>query len=107
MADGYEPVCTVWACIDCTLMHANGETGELPDGCVPLSEVRDDEQVTMGLTEEEHHEDCTEWDRSEGNCDCDRISFTWQSCELCTCRLGGERQAFTLWRKKAEVHSGQ
>ncbi len=95
MADGYEPVCTVWACFDCALAHANGEVSDdLPEGCVPLSEVREDEQVTMGVLN--HFSGCIGDD-----CKCDRIDFTWSPCELCTCRLGGERQGMTLWRKRA------
>lgn len=91
---------TIWVCIDCMLMHANGETSESPDR-EPWSAVGDDVETTMGLLSEEHNEECDV--RKTGSwpanyeCDCERREFSWSSCDGCGSSLGGERHAFTIW----------
>lgn len=30
-------------------------------------------------------------------CDCDRLEFSWSSCDACGSNLGGDRHAFIIW----------
>jgi hypothetical protein len=90
---------TVWLCQDCTLVHANGECdpyrpADLPE---PLSAIDDGDELTLGLLEEEHDDECTETDRAEGGCNCEQRSFSWSRCDGCGSDLGGDRHAATLW----------
>jgi ribosomal protein L37AE/L43A len=88
---------TVWLCIDCLVMLANGE--ESPDADrEPLSEIGEDDEITLGLFLEEHASDCAA--REQGaECDqeCDHDHFSSDPCEGCGSRLAGERHAATLW----------
>jgi hypothetical protein len=51
--------------------------------------------VTIGLTADEHDDGCTR----DGDCSCERQSFSWQRCDLCDTTLGGERHAVTFWTR--------
>jgi hypothetical protein len=97
-------ICNMAVCVCCMLVHANGECcaddSHGGDSREPWSEVNfaDGYSVTMGLLAEEHGDTCTETDREEG-CDCEGPWFSWSRCNGCGSRLGGNRYAFTLWRK--------
>jgi hypothetical protein len=89
---------TVWACIDCTSLHANGDVGDPAPEHEPLGLIGPNEHVTLGLVREEHSCDYdTDW--SAGNCQCERDEFSWSSCDTCGSPLGGERHAMTIWSK--------
>lgn len=82
---------TIWACIDCTLMHANGECTETPDR-EPLSLIPDGAVVTLGTLE--HEEWC---DPDADECECERMDFSKMWCQACGSTLAGERHALTIW----------
>lgn len=90
--------CTIWVCVDCMFVHANGECDpDRPDSEPEVwSRVGEDCDVTVGSLSEEHAAGCTDVDRSEG-CDCERREFSWSQCEGCGSWLVGSRYAFTLW----------
>lgn len=83
-------------CECCMFVHANGECCADDHEREPLNLIGDGRSVTMGLTEDEHAENCTPADREDG-CDCESQGFSWQSCEGCGSSLGGDRFALTLW----------
>lgn len=88
-----EIVDEISVCIDCMLVHANGETGERDAGePEPWSRILADVgfSVTMGGV---HSDDC-DW----SDCDCDDLGFSWCACEGCGSNLGGDRFRFTVWR---------
>lgn len=93
-------VCTIWVCVDCMLVHANGECGEEPD-CEPWNRLENGFTVTMGLSAEEHADTCEVKLTGEHDheCDCETRNFSWSSCEGCGSSLGGERHAFALWQE--------
>lgn len=98
------PTSPLWVCVDCFLVHCNGECGELPeDAPVPLSKFAKDDQITAGLLLEEHVEDCPNRRAAgsdgirEHECECETQSFSWESCDGCGSPLGGERHAVTAW----------
>lgn len=101
---------TIWVCIDCYLAH-NGflealesETDrERSTDREPLNLIPEGYDVTAGLLDSEHADDCpirTRGDelRAVGfDCDCAHQSFSWSACEGCGSTLGGTRDALTLW----------
>lgn len=100
---------TIWVCQCCMLEHANGECcpddDHGGDGIAPWSSTDDARfDVTMGLTSEEHADDCMV--RLTGHwpvnyeCGCERISFSTSRCDGCGSYLAGERHAFGLWRQQ-------
>ena len=84
---------TVWLCVDCTQVLANGELGDdsVPE-TEPLGRIADTDEITLGMSSEEHA--CSE-DTEE--CDCELQSFSWSQCDGCGSWLGGSRDAATLW----------
>lgn len=92
---------TVWVCLDCALHEANGECGGCHDDGheeEPLSLVAGLD-LSMGLSREEHAEDCEnriegEW---RGECDCEEVSFSTSQCEGCGSYMHGQRYAMTLF----------
>lgn len=93
---------TIWVCVDCIHVHANGECAEGADR-EPLA-LLDGMDVTMGLMREEHactdEQGRTAHDRGE-ECECETTDFSWTSCDGCGSTLGGERHAMTVWEKAA------
>lgn len=96
---GYEPSVTQWFCMDCLMLHANGEyTPREEDDSEPepLSAIPDGWHATMGRAREEH-----ECGRENGEdvdeCECEDGGFSWSQCDGCGSWLGGDRHAFTLW----------
>lgn len=87
----------IWVCVDCMLVHANGECGESPD-CEPWSDVDPERfEVAMGG---EHEDGCTA--RADGeDCECERQTFSRSQCEGCGSWLAGERYLFTLFVREA------
>lgn len=92
-----EIVADLSVCIDCMLLHANGEYGpDRPDTePEPLSKIDPGYSVTMGVTE--HADTCTEADREIG-CNCEDLGFRTSSCDGCGSYLHGDRYALTLWK---------
>jgi hypothetical protein len=100
------PTMPVWACIDCYMLHCNGETD--PD----MSEEETEEflaryargtegmEVTAGMLREYHEclDDDGQTANDQGNeCYCEERTFSWQACGICDSNLGGSRHALTLW----------
>ncbi len=90
---------TVWVC-DCCLFAREGDG----DGCdgnggcqgEPWKSIADGHSVTFGMFSEEHA--CGREDGATvEECDCERRTFSWSSCEGCGSGLGGSRHAYTLW----------
>ncbi len=96
---------SIWACTDCTHAHANGEYDpDRPDSePEPLSLIKTDETVTLGLFSEEHADTCTPEDRAEG-CDCEHDTFSTSACGACGSTLHGERYAMTVWHEEKPSH---
>ena len=92
----------IWACIDCTHAHANGEYNpDRPDSePTPLNLIERGETVTLGLLGEDHADTCTPEDRAEG-CDCDHDTFSTTACGACGSTLHGERYAMTIWQEES------
>lgn len=97
---------TIWVCVCCMLSHANGECcaddQHGGDGIEPLSSIEAPFTVTMGMTYEEHAEDCLfrAMGRDAPNdyeCECETNTCGRSQCEGCGSWLYGERHAFTLW----------
>jgi hypothetical protein len=88
---------TIWVCVDCMLIHANGEIDNTPDKEPWCLWDYTSNEITMGMDYDEH--ECeTDWDDSmHDECDCEHISFSWRQCEGCGSHLGGDRFAFTYW----------
>lgn len=88
----------LWVCIDCMLMHANGETSnalEEPER-EPWGLLNDGEHPSMGLYSEDHSDACTPADREGDGCSCETDTFSTSRCDGCGSTLHGERHAFTL-----------
>lgn len=86
----------LWVCVDCMLIHANGECGERDPGePEPLCLIGPDDDLSMGLFAEHHADGCTDSDREAG-CNCETHTFSWSRCDGCGSTLGGERHAMTL-----------
>jgi hypothetical protein len=104
----HDNTCTIFACADCTLLHANGEIEDLgedfTDQPFPWTEVDNDPSVTlvtMGLLDSGH-----EWCENPQACrdgyaetgeGCEYIEFSSTPCGGCGSMLAGSRFGFTLW----------
>lgn len=101
------PYCTLWACVDCLILEANGEVSpDRPtDQPEPLCLVDRPDRVTLGMTLEDHAEDCPNRQAGEcvDECECEDRDFSWSPCDLCGSHLGGSRHAFTWWVSEAEA----
>lgn len=90
------PVGTLWVCTCCLFAReGDGDGCDGNGGCEgnPWAELADTDEVTLGLTFEEHS--C---EPGAEECDCERKEFSWSSCDGCGSSLGGHRQAYTLWQ---------
>jgi len=85
---------TIWVCVDC-LFAREGDLDTTPD-CEPWNLLPDDD-VSLGITWEEHACGKETTHDVESECDCDRDDFSSRSCDACGSTLAGERQAYTLW----------
>lgn len=95
----------IWVCQDCILHHANGECGGCHEGHdeEPLSSIGDGFHAAMGMTHEEHAEDCLR--RTQGGdapddyeCGCAENTYSTSQCQGCGSYLHGERHAMTLFK---------
>ena len=84
-------------CETCLQWEANGECGG-DDGASYAAGVERETfggagHVSLGWTREEHaiHK------RARTGVESDDLGFSWSPCDLCGCKLGGERYAATLW----------
>lgn len=99
---------TIWVCVCCMLSHANGECcaddQHGGDGVEPLSAIEAPFTVAMGMTHEDHADDCEV--RVQGGwpdnyeCDCETDTFSKTQCEGCGSWLHGERHAMTLFKEE-------
>lgn len=95
--------CTIWVCVCCMLVHANGECCDQEHGDVdypePLSAIAPEDNITAGMFEHEHAADClfNQQNPEYQECDCETTNFSWSFCEGCGSTLGGSRHAMTLW----------
>lgn len=105
------PSVTQWACQCCTLVMANRECCDSDshggDGKEPLSDIPYGAHTTLGMHAEDHDRTCANWQddyeyRPMVECDCDRMSFSWRSCDACGSNLGGSRHAFVVWTPAPE-----
>lgn len=97
---------TLWVCTDCYYAH-NGVTEEemgrsYPGAPRPLTLIGPEDQVTTGLMAEEHVTPCGSFESPTGDflggeCECERVTFSWTACDGCGSTLGGSREALTLW----------
>jgi hypothetical protein len=95
-----------WACIDCVMLLANGETDPewsdigTQDYLLSVEQNTAGYEVTLGrmLGEDgcEHSEDDGYEDHAET---CERQTFSWLSCDVCGSTLGGSRDAVTFWEQ--------
>lgn len=94
-----------WACTDCIMLVANGETPpemNEEDTAEYLAEIdrrADGFHVGYGG---EHEEDCPnmedgQW-KGTTDCYCETIEFSWSQCDVCGSNLGGARHAVHFWR---------
>jgi hypothetical protein len=87
----------------------NGSPSDDPDyapDCEPWNRLPTVEAF-IGLVDVEHSDDCPVFpllengQRDEFNgskeCDCERMEFSWRSCDACGSTLGGAREAYTVW----------
>lgn len=93
-----------WACVDCVLYLANGETPDVPEETVAAYLACIDEKtagyhVSLGMLQEEHDTECPRYHDSDSDveCDCERMTFSGIPCAVCGSTLAGERQAVTFW----------
>lgn len=96
-----------WCCVDCLFWLANGETSaewtaeERAEFLARFNERNPAGSITLGLAREEH--ECRD-DNGEtagdqgGECECERQTFSWSSCDTCGSSFGGERAAVTFWQ---------
>lgn len=80
----------IWACTDCTMVHANGESGEQDPNVTPWSMLDEGDEVTAGGMSYES-------DNDEDRADEDKIDFSTRTCDGCGQPLAGERYRHTLW----------
>lgn len=66
-------------------------------GPVPWNLIPNTDEVTLGILESEHADNCTPAFRSEVGCDCGTKSFSTMACDGCGNPLHGAREAFTQW----------
>lgn len=86
----------LWVCTCCLMAHAADGCGECDhDDREPLNKIEPPFTVTLGMLASEHHEQCPRSDSRD--CDCERLGFSWSSCDGCGSPLGGDRHAMTLW----------
>lgn len=102
-----EPTSPLWVCVDCYVLHVNGEVSDdVSDPDSLLSKIGDME-VTAGILAEEHADDCAMRNYPDvpdnHECDCETRTFSWSACEGCGSPLGGERHALTGWIKNPEA----
>jgi hypothetical protein len=95
----------LWACTDCLMLFANGETppelgeDETAAWFAEIDRRTDGYHVAVGGA---HEDGCPNlapdgsWDGST-DCDCETEEFTWRSCGTCGSHLGGSRHAVTLF----------
>ena len=105
MTDEY--TCSGWACTDCLMELANGESPvdlseeELAERQAGIQARNAGYNLTLGMLREEHScvDDAgqTEADRG-GECDCEVNTFSWSPCDVCGSNLGGERHAVSFWK---------
>lgn len=93
---------TIWVCLDCEILNANGEISEHADK-PPLGLLKDGDEITGGMLWEEHTDDCPNRAVNDylDECGCETDEFSWSPCEGCGSTLGGSRHALTVWTDKS------
>lgn len=107
---------TIWVCVCCYAVSANGECCDRDDhggdGCEPMSEIGELHAVP-GMGWEDHEDGCLtyivknlavqypelDWPDvpDDYECDCERDTYSTSQCEGCGSYLHGERHAMTLF----------
>lgn len=99
MTDTRTDATAIRICVDCLFDHANGECGnEAEHGCgAPTFADRwVGYQITLGA----FTDDCGHADDADAEAhaeECERLGFSWSSCEWCGSSLGGDRFAAVAW----------
>ena len=103
-----EYTCSGWACVDCLMEIANGESpadlseDEIAARDAEISARNAGYRITLGLPREQHS--CTEDFGGKvayevgAECDCETNEFSWSACDVCGSNLGGERHAVSFWK---------
>lgn len=90
----------LWVCVDCMLIHANGECDERsPDQPEPWALwVGQTHLLAMGGT---HADECPNGPDGPRNtdCDCETKEFDRSSCDGCGSTLHGTRHAFVVFNE--------
>ena len=95
----------IQVCQDCLMVLANGEN----EYSTPEDEVIHAEgigkrlegyEVTLGWTDYPNGNPGCEHGGT-ADCFCDLLGFSWQQCDGCGSKLGGDRYAATIWSVSA------
>lgn len=98
-----------WACTDCLMLLANGETPPDLDETATEEWVAEIDRRTDGYhvaVGGEHDDECPNVDHETGqwlgttDCYCETEEFSWSQCDVCGSRLGGSRHAVTFFPNK-------
>jgi hypothetical protein len=87
---------TIDVCDCCMYQHAIGECGCDDHDHEPWSDLDPKHSVAMGISPEDHANDCTGADRDAG-CECEIIPFSNWPCDGCGSPLSGARHKMTLF----------
>lgn len=96
-----------WACSDCLMLLANGETppemteAETSAFLSHLETTIGDLDVTLG-GDHDYANGCRNVDADGSwlgttDCDCETVEFSWSRCSTCGSSLGGSRHAVTFF----------
>ena len=95
-----------WACQDCLILLANGEDppdmsgAEVAEWHAAIDRRTEGAEITLGMLASEHADDCPVRETGDPcgtECECESVSFSWSSCDVCGSQLGGERGAVSYW----------
>jgi hypothetical protein len=96
-----------WACLDCTMLLANGETppelgqDETAEYLERVDRHTVGTDVALGQLLGEDDCECETWDCDDHREGCERQDFSWSSCDVCGSTLGGSRDAVKFWLEAA------
>lgn len=97
---------TYWVCQDCYFATEGDVDDESTPDREPMNLISDTATVTVGLIADAHDDECPVWlgdpnhpdvPVREAECECERQTFSWRRCDGCGSRLGGSREALTVW----------
>src|SRR5687768_15126910 len=96
---GAQETVTIWVCVDCLFVHANGESEGMDPDKKPLSRIGEGETVALGMSWEDHSDDCPNRKAGEHveECECETQDFSHSMCQGCGETLAGSRHAMTVF----------